>query len=87
MGCFSTDDEKRRPCLLGIFDVNMLLLYGEGYKSFLRLQEEIIKTTHDLTIFGWISSNLESRNTEVSLQDRHRSLQVRGRLHASGALS
>ncbi|PMD17299.1 hypothetical protein NA56DRAFT_681188 [Hyaloscypha hepaticicola] len=45
---------KKIPCvcLLGIFDVNMPLIYGEGCKAFLRLQEEIIKTTHDLTIFG-----------------------------------
>ena len=29
--------------LLGLFDVNMPLLYGEGTKAFLRLQQEIIK--------------------------------------------
>lgn len=40
-------------CLLGIFDVNMPLLYGEGAKAFLRLQEEIIKQEADQTIFAW----------------------------------
>lgn len=30
-------------CLLGIFDINMPLLYGEGKKAFHRLQEEIMK--------------------------------------------
>jgi hypothetical protein len=40
-------------CLLGIFDVNMPLLYGEGNKAFTRLQEEIIKNNSDLSIFGW----------------------------------
>ena len=30
-------------CLIGLFDVNMPLLYGEGEKAFIRLQEEIIK--------------------------------------------
>lgn len=40
-------------CLLGIFDVNMPLLYGEGVKAFRRLQEEIIKRNNDLTIFAW----------------------------------
>jgi len=30
-------------CLIGIFDVNMPLLYGEGPRAFLRLQEEILK--------------------------------------------
>lgn len=39
--------------LLGIFDVNIPLLYGEGGKAFLRLQEEIIRRTSDHTIFGW----------------------------------
>jgi hypothetical protein len=40
-------------CLLGIFDVNMPLIYGEGAKAFRRLQEEIIKSSNDLTIFAW----------------------------------
>jgi hypothetical protein len=34
-------------CLMGIFDVNMPLLYGEGEKAFIRLQEEIIKENDD----------------------------------------
>lgn len=40
-------------CLLGIFDVNMPMLYGEGEKAFIRLQEEIIKKSDDHTIFIW----------------------------------
>lgn len=40
-------------CLLGIFDVNIPLLYGEGSKAFIRLQEEIIRTSNDHTIFCW----------------------------------
>ena len=40
-------------CLLGIFDVNMPMLYGEGEKAFLRLQEEIIKQSDDHSIFAW----------------------------------
>ncbi|KAK4896400.1 hypothetical protein LTR27_005612 [Elasticomyces elasticus] len=39
--------------LLGIFDVNMTLLYGEGDKAFARLQEEIIKKSTDHSIFAW----------------------------------
>ncbi|KAF2002017.1 HET-domain-containing protein [Amniculicola lignicola CBS 123094] len=39
--------------LLGIFDINMPLLYGEGRYAFQRLQEEIIKVTDDETIFAW----------------------------------
>ncbi|GIZ47178.1 hypothetical protein CKM354_001027700 [Cercospora kikuchii] len=43
--------------LLGLFSVNMPLLYGEGGKrAFLRLQEEIMKSTDDHTIFAWVDS-------------------------------
>lgn len=40
-------------CMLGMFDINMPLLYGEGHKAFLRLQEEIIRSRHDHTLFCW----------------------------------
>ncbi|OAP61589.1 hypothetical protein AYL99_03792 [Fonsecaea erecta] len=40
-------------CLLGIFNVNMPLLYGEGDRAFLRLQEEILKEHNDLSLFAW----------------------------------
>jgi hypothetical protein len=39
--------------LLGIFQINMAMLYGEGQEAFLRLQKEIIHTTDDLSIFAW----------------------------------
>ena len=42
--------------LLGIFDVNMPMLYGEGGKAFIRLQEEIMKHSDDHSIFAWTSS-------------------------------
>ena len=41
--------------LLGLFDVNMPLLYGEGRKAFYRLQLEIIKQSDDESIFAWIA--------------------------------
>jgi len=40
-------------CLMGIFSVHMTMLYGEGVKAFLRLQEEICKESNDLSIFAW----------------------------------
>jgi hypothetical protein len=49
----TTRIEDMAYCLLGIFDVNMPLLYGEGTKAFTRLQEEIIRRTNDQTIFTW----------------------------------
>ncbi len=38
----------------------MPLLYGEGQKAFLRLQEEILKVNDDYTIFAWKSSGQEA---------------------------
>jgi hypothetical protein len=39
--------------LLGIFGVNMPLLYGEGKRAFMRLQLEILKNSDDESIFAW----------------------------------
>ncbi|KAF3805634.1 Vegetative incompatibility protein HET-E-1 [Colletotrichum gloeosporioides] len=51
-------EEDRAYSLLGIFGVNMPMLYGEGSRAFLRLQEEIAKTTNDLSLFSWTTSIL-----------------------------
>jgi hypothetical protein len=40
-------------CLLGIFEVNMPILYGEGTGAFARLQEEIMKISSDQTLLAW----------------------------------
>ncbi|KAI0481645.1 heterokaryon incompatibility protein-domain-containing protein [Xylaria cf. heliscus] len=52
----TTRVEDQAYCLLGIFDVNMPLLYGEEEKAFRRLQYEIIGRTADLSIFAWCLS-------------------------------
>lgn len=49
----TTRIEDRAHSLLGIFGVNMPMLYGEGARAFTRLQYEIIKSTNDLSIFAW----------------------------------
>ncbi|RYC63731.1 hypothetical protein CHU98_g2471 [Xylaria longipes] len=49
----TTRPEDIAYCLLGIFDVNMPLIYGEGRKAFTRLQEEIAKDSCDLSLFAW----------------------------------
>jgi hypothetical protein len=50
----TTRKEDMAYCLLGIMDVNMPLLYGEGAnRAFLRLQHEIIKNNDDHSIFAW----------------------------------
>lgn len=49
----TTRKEDLAYCLMGLFDVNMPLLYGEGGRAFLRLQEEIIRISDDHSIFAW----------------------------------
>jgi hypothetical protein len=54
----TTREEDIAYCLLGIFDMPMPLLYGEGSKAFIRLQEEIIKEYDDESLFAWRSTIL-----------------------------
>jgi hypothetical protein len=49
----TTRKEDRAYCLLGLFDVNMPLLYGEGEKAFSRLQEHIAASSTDHSLFAW----------------------------------
>ncbi|KAK1852522.1 het domain-containing protein [Colletotrichum chrysophilum] len=53
-------------CLLGIFDINMPLLYGEGSKAFLRLQEQILMNSDDHSI---LARNIEGLETEYAGKD------------------
>ncbi|KAF2266908.1 HET-domain-containing protein [Lojkania enalia] len=47
--------------LMGIFGVNMAVLYGEGLENaFRRLQDEIMKKSFDQTIFAWRGPYLSS---------------------------
>lgn len=53
----TTRDEDVAYCLIGIFDVNMPMLYGEGtQRAFVRLQEEIMKSSEDQSLFAWSNS-------------------------------
>jgi hypothetical protein len=49
----TTRKEDEAYCLFGILDVNMPLLYGEGTKAFLRLQEELVRHSTDQSLFAW----------------------------------
>lgn len=49
----TTRKEDIAYCLMGLFDVNMPMLYGEGEKAFIRLQEEIMKHSDDQSLFAW----------------------------------
>jgi hypothetical protein len=72
----TTRSEDIAYCLLGIFDINMPLLYGEGDKAFIRLQEEILKGTDDHSIFAWGAEeqNPESPKTGTGILAKHPSL-------------
>ncbi|CAK7228113.1 hypothetical protein SEUCBS140593_006806 [Sporothrix eucalyptigena] len=49
----TTRPEDMAYCMLGIFGISMPVLYGEGDRAFLRLQEEILKTVDDQSLFAW----------------------------------
>ncbi|CAO2649918.1 Nn.00g012100.m01.CDS01 [Neocucurbitaria sp. VM-36] len=60
----TTREEDIAYCLLGLFDVNMPLLYGEGgVKAFKRLQQEIIKDSLDLTFL--VGSRIDAEGGHV----------------------
>jgi hypothetical protein len=84
MSWASTRTTKRQEdvaySLLGLFGISMPLLYGEGNKAFLRLQEEIIKQSDDQSILAW---NLMRPHEAVPLL--YSSLS--GTFHAIGCLA
>lgn len=49
--------EDRAYSLVGLFGVNMPLLYGEDQRAFVRLQEGILKMGTDLSILAWFHSS------------------------------
>jgi len=51
--------------LLGIFNINMPLLYGEGARAFFRLQQEIARQSNDLTLFAWQYTPCEGEEPPV----------------------
>ncbi|CAG7561766.1 unnamed protein product [Fusarium equiseti] len=55
-------------CLLGIFDVHMPMMYGEGSRAFERLQEEIIKQTTDMSIFAWKAKDMSQEYRGILAQ-------------------
>ena len=49
----TTRHEDMAYCMLGLFGINMPLVYGEGDRAYLRLQWEILKETRDEDVFNW----------------------------------
>ncbi|KAI6101878.1 hypothetical protein F5141DRAFT_1218083 [Pisolithus sp. B1] len=56
-GRTSTKEEDKVYALMGLFGVNLPVVYGEGKtRTFLKLQTEIMKITDDQSIFAWHSA-------------------------------
>ena len=49
----TTRVEDEAYCLFGLFGINLPTLYGEGRNAFYRLQEEILRTSLDTSLFAW----------------------------------
>ncbi len=49
----TTRIEDTAYSLLGLLNINMTLMYGEGERAFARLQEEIIHRSADSSVFAW----------------------------------
>ncbi|PKS11197.1 hypothetical protein jhhlp_002958 [Lomentospora prolificans] len=49
----ASKEEDKAYSLMGIFDVSIPILYGEGPKAFLRLMEEILRNSQDLSLLLW----------------------------------
>jgi hypothetical protein len=63
----TTKAEDIAYCLMGIFDIQMPLLYGEGEDgAFRRLQQEIIKDSDDQSIFAWKMDDTESSQPKTT---------------------
>ncbi|KAL1845788.1 hypothetical protein Daus18300_014446 [Diaporthe australafricana] len=65
----TTRPEDIAYCLLGIFGINMPLLYGEGEKAFIRLQEEIIRQYDDHSVLAF--DTLLSKNSLLADHPQH----------------
>ncbi|PIL28688.1 hypothetical protein GSI_08732 [Ganoderma sinense ZZ0214-1] len=61
----TTRVEDQAYSLLGIFDINMPTLYGEGEGAFRRLQEEIMRRTPDQSLFAWTPFGLPDPSSQL----------------------
>ena len=77
--------EDQAYCLMGLFDVSIPIVYGEGReKAFIRLQQAIFNQTNDHTIFAWGFRRAEGqmerdRETGMSRSIRELKLMEEGR--------
>ncbi|KIM68142.1 hypothetical protein SCLCIDRAFT_1006255 [Scleroderma citrinum Foug A] len=65
----TTRVEDRAYSLMGLLDVHMPMLYGEGKKAFHRLQLAIIRTSNDQSIFAWDCNAINVRTGSILADD------------------
>ncbi|KAF2446834.1 HET-domain-containing protein, partial [Karstenula rhodostoma CBS 690.94] len=67
----TTRPEDIAYCLLGLVDVNMPLLYGEGDKAFYRLQLELVQKSNEHTIFAWNPQEFRASHDRLGMLAPH----------------
>jgi hypothetical protein len=67
----TTKAEDIAYCLLGIFDIQMPLLYGERkFGAFRRLQQEIMKTSDDQSVFAWMKDSSDTDSHDILVRQK-----------------
>jgi hypothetical protein len=82
----TTREEDLAYSLMGLFEVNMPILYGEGLRgAFERLQLEIIKKSPDQSIFAWRGTNHDVCGLLSSTPSYFRNSKMQGGYQRIGA--
>jgi acyl carrier protein len=69
----TTRAEDRAYSLMGLFDINMPIIYGEGLeKAFGRLQREVIHRSPDQSIFAWYDRSATSHRLLATSPEQFR---------------
>ena len=75
----TTRSEDMAYSLIGIFNINMPMLYGEGGKNaFIRLQQEILKISEDWTLLAWQARTEDPRSFRGALAESPKEFQQLG---------
>lgn len=82
----TTRVEDMAYSMLGIFDINMPLLYGEGRRAFLRLQKEVLTREVDFTILLWSRLASKPANNRSVFCDSPSHFSVQGIQAKSGEM-
>ncbi|KAH9935218.1 HET-domain-containing protein [Epithele typhae] len=66
----TTRVEDEAYCLLGIFDIKIPIIYGEGREAFYRLQVELSRRNSDATLYAWggVHGEEDANRTPAALE-------------------